>query len=118
MLQTEFVLYDMSTAQITFRVDCGGGHRNWDIGQSDDNLLFAYIKDKKTHLISKMVKPPCQTIRVSMYVIKEHPCQLVVRILLNHHSRAIPVENALILIHEYTRTFKFNKETEVNINKH
>ena len=46
-------------------VDCGGGHRNWDIKQHGNDLLFAYIREKKTQLVCKSIRPACHMIKVS-----------------------------------------------------
>ena len=65
LLQVEFVVYDMATSQVMMSVDCGGGHRNWDIKQHGNDLLFAYIREKKTQLVCKSIRPACHMIKVS-----------------------------------------------------
>lgn len=50
---------------MVMRLECGGGHRNWDFVQSSDCLHLAYIKDKMVHTVSKAVQPPCQELMVS-----------------------------------------------------
>lgn len=64
-LTTQFVVYSMSLNQVLLRIECGGGHRNWDLVIEDRNVQFTYVKDKKTHVVCQKLPEVCLPLQVS-----------------------------------------------------
>ncbi|GJQ74422.1 hypothetical protein Trydic_g21292 [Trypoxylus dichotomus] len=48
---TNFIIYDYIARRTLFEVECGGGHRSWDVFVTGDNLIFSYIKNKRINII-------------------------------------------------------------------
>ncbi|KAK4883259.1 hypothetical protein RN001_006578 [Aquatica leii] len=50
-LGNEFVVWDYKKRRTLFQFHCGGGHRSWDFYKIDDNITFAFIKERRVNLI-------------------------------------------------------------------
>ncbi|KAI4458636.1 wd repeat protein [Holotrichia oblita] len=46
-----FIVYDHIARRTLLEIECGGGHRSWNVRVAEDKLTFTYIKNKRINVI-------------------------------------------------------------------
>jgi hypothetical protein len=67
LLQSDLIVYDMSSNQVLLKVECGGGHRSWDLFLSSEfTATLVHVKRHDVILnqgslarCQRIVKVPC-----------------------------------------------------------
>ncbi|XP_075211583.1 tRNA (34-2'-O)-methyltransferase regulator WDR6 isoform X2 [Lycorma delicatula] len=54
--EVDLVIWSVESRIVLWRLECGGGHREWDCIVNNNEINFYFLKDKSVHLVSRRFK--------------------------------------------------------------